>query len=77
MQAAPRFRRTFAARRVEEPPHGRGNRPDITPDLELISSMASPLRFENVAPPISASVVSMPSMENPEAEPRCPLTMNC
>ena len=39
--------------------------------------MASTLKLENVAPPISGSVVSMPSIENTVAVPRWPLTVNC
>src|ERR1017187_6274520 len=39
--------------------------------------MASTLKLENVAPPISGSVVSMPSMANTVVMPRCPLTVNC
>ena len=48
-----------------------------TPELDLISRIASTLKFENVAPPISGSVVSMASIENTVALPRCPLTVNC
>ena len=39
--------------------------------------MASTLKLEKVAPPISGSVVSAPSSENTVADPRCPLTANC
>ena len=39
--------------------------------------MASTLKFENVAPPISGSVVSAPSMAKTVVVPRWPLTANC
>src|SRR5437016_9697678 len=39
--------------------------------------MASTLKFENVAPPSSGSVVSAPSTANTVATPRCPFTANC
>src|SRR5215831_5693648 len=39
--------------------------------------MASTLKLENVAPPISGSVVSAPSSANTVAVPRCPFTANC
>ena len=39
--------------------------------------MASTLKLENVAPPISGSVVSNPSIANTVAVPRCPFTANC
>ena len=35
------------------------------------------LKLEKVAPPISGSVVSTPSMEKTVVEPRWPLTANC
>src|ERR1700730_14724917 len=39
--------------------------------------MASTLKLENVAPPISGSVVSKPSRAKTVATPRWPLTANC
>jgi hypothetical protein len=49
----------------------------IQPELERISSTASTLKLVKVAPPISGSVLSAPSMANTAAVPRCPLTANC
>src|SRR5271169_2895399 len=39
--------------------------------------MASTLKLEKVAPPISGSVVSIPSMAKTVVEPRWPFTANC
>ncbi len=49
----------------------------MTPELDSTSWMASTLKLEKVAPPISGSVVSTPSMEKTVVEPRWPLTANC
>ena len=40
-------------------------------------STASTLKFENVAPPISGSLMSAPSIANVASTPRCPLIANC
>ena len=40
-------------------------------------STASTLKFEKVAPPISGSLISAPSMANVASTPRCPLIANC
>jgi len=49
----------------------------IQPDCDWISSTASTLKFENVAPPISGSLESAPSMAKTASTPRCPFTANC
>src|SRR4029077_16568021 len=49
----------------------------MTPELACTSWIASILKLENVAPPISGSVVSNPSIAKTVAEPRWPLTANC
>jgi hypothetical protein len=40
-------------------------------------STASTLKFEKVAPPISGSLMSAPSMAKVASTPRCPLMANC
>ena len=49
----------------------------IHPELDWISSTASTLKFVNVAPPISGSLMSAPSMANIASTPRCPSMANC
>ena len=49
----------------------------IQPELERISCTASTLKFVKVAPPISGSVLSAPSMAKTAAVPRWPFTANC
>ena len=49
----------------------------IHPELDWISCTASTLKLEKVAPPISGSLLSAPSMAKTAAVPRCPLTANC
>jgi hypothetical protein len=49
----------------------------ITPDVESIPSTASTLKLEKVAPPISGSLISAPSMAKVASTPRCPLMANC
>src|SRR5439155_26690238 len=49
----------------------------MTPELERTSSTASTLKLEKVAPPISGSVVSIPSMANTVVAPRWPFPANC
>src|ERR1035441_6059188 len=49
----------------------------IQPELDWIASTASTLKFEKVAPPISGSLMSAPSMANTASTPRCPLMANC
>src|SRR5579863_8092088 len=49
----------------------------IHPELDRISCTASTFKFVNVAPPISGSVLSAPSMANTAAVPRWPFTANC
>ena len=49
----------------------------IQPEFDRISSTASTLKFENVAPPISGSELSAPSIANTASTPRWPLIANC
>ena len=49
----------------------------IQPDCDWISSTASTLKFDIVAPPISGSLESAPSRAKTASTPRCPFTANC
>ena len=49
----------------------------IHPELESMLSTASTLKLENVAPPISGSLMSAPSIANVASTPRWPLMANC
>ena len=49
----------------------------IQPELESMPSTASTLKLENVAPPISGSLMSAPSMAKVASTPRWPLMANC
>ena len=49
----------------------------IQPETDLISSTASTLKLEKVAPPISGSLVSALSIAKVASTPRWPLMANC
>src|SRR6476620_11372406 len=49
----------------------------MTPELDSTSWMASTLKLEKVAPPISGAVVSSQYIEKTVVEPRWPFTENC